>query len=95
MLLGWPHVVFNQETERHDFLYDRKQNAEIFKECWNAYTEGKVVKHTEDKAGPVQQGENIQKAESKGGQVEKDSKRAKAETPLPKSPCTKGPTKAQ
>ena len=86
MLLGWPQVVSNQETERYDFLYLRQQNADISKECWNAYTEGKVVEQDDETAGHVQKGEKIQKAESKGTHAEKDSTRKKDEPPLPQYP---------
>ena len=47
LLLGWPHVAYNAETERHDFLYIRRQNSEIFKQCWEAYTQGTVAEKPE------------------------------------------------
>ena len=26
--MGWPHVIYNEETERFDFLYVRRRSAE-------------------------------------------------------------------
>eukprot|EP00974_Lingulodinium_polyedra_P004058 380872-Lingulodinium_polyedra.AAC.1 len=40
--LGWPHIQWNDETERYDFLYIRKQHQESLTKCWRAYMEGEV-----------------------------------------------------
>ena len=29
MSMGWPHVVYNEETERYDFLYVRRQRRAL------------------------------------------------------------------
>ena len=40
LTLGWPHFMFNEETERYNLLYVRKQHAEVFNQCWRANQEG-------------------------------------------------------
>ena len=42
--LGPPHIKYNPDTERHDFLYYRGSHAEIFHRAWDHYQKGVVKK---------------------------------------------------
>lgn len=81
LLLGWPHVRFNEETERYDFLYVRKQHSEAFKQCWRAFQEG-------TKCGRSQAGEQAEEQCCAAAKVEKGQKKREAQTrDLPAKTC--------
>ena len=68
LLLGWPHVMFNEESERYDFLYVRKQHSEAFNQCWRAYSEGRKM------AGASEGGGQAEEQSSASAEVEKGKK---------------------
>ena len=82
--LGPPHIKYNPDTERHDFLYYRGSHAEIFHRAWDHYQKG-VVK----KEGVVQK-----QAES-STQKKKEGVQKQAESSVPPNPKGKSRTTAQ
>ena len=51
--MGYPWVVWNDGTERIDYLYVRKARREEFDRCWRLLQQGEVAESTDKETPPA------------------------------------------